>query len=247
MRPSGSDLNVILQIFSSRDYDLSWCAPYKNHIEKICTRIRSQKNVPLIIDAGANIGASTVWFAVNFPDCIIFAIEPEQKNFALLRKNTESYKNVTIFNAALWNEPGTLSLADEAGTGWGCRVEAKADRAGTVRAITIPELLAEESNIRPVIVKIDIEGAETGLLRNQTAWLDQVPLVIFEQHDNLWGWLGPRQGTGHAFFSNLVRQKREYLSRGENVLAFLHPEAESTKCNRPSEAEVLQTRDTVHS
>ena len=31
----------------------------------------------MIIDAGVNIGASTLWFSINFPECQVFAIEPE--------------------------------------------------------------------------------------------------------------------------------------------------------------------------
>jgi len=76
---------------------------------------------------------------------------------------------------------------------------------------------------RAIIAKIDIEGAEVNLLKSDNEWIDDVPLVIFEQHDPLWHWLGPSQVNGHAFFSVLPRRKREYLMREENVFAFLHP------------------------
>jgi len=70
IRPKGSDLDVVLQIFSARDYDLSWCMPYKVYIKELCDQILHDGNVPLIIDAGANIGASTLWFAQNFPSSL---------------------------------------------------------------------------------------------------------------------------------------------------------------------------------
>jgi len=63
-------LDVVLQIFSARDYDLSWCMPYKVYIKELCDQILHDGNVPLIIDAGANIGASTLWFAQNFPSSL---------------------------------------------------------------------------------------------------------------------------------------------------------------------------------
>jgi len=228
MRPKGSDLDVIFQIFLTQDYELSWCNPYASYIRETCTRIRREGNVPLIIDAGANIGASTVWFAVNFPACQIFAIEPERKNFAMLSKNTKDYSNIRLFNAALWDRPSRLSLVYEGGTGWACRVEEGVDHKEVVRTVTVPELLRSDAKLKPVIVKVDIEGAETALLRSHTDWVDDVPLVVFEQHDNNWEWLGTWQGTGHAFFSVLARRKREYLSRGENVFAFLHPEPDTS-------------------
>lgn len=224
MRPNGSDLEVILQIFLDRDYDLGRFHPYKLHILDLCQRIRREGNVPLIIDAGANIGASTLWFAVNFPDCQVFAIEPDPGNFATLKQNAEGHSNIRLFNAGLWDRPTALSSVDEGGTGWGSRVEERPDAKTTLSSVTIPELLAEDKRLRPVIVKIDIEGAETNVLRSNTDWVDDIPLLIFESHDNLWHWLGTWQGTGHAFFSTLVRRKREYLSRGENVFAFLYPE-----------------------
>jgi FkbM family methyltransferase len=226
MRPKTTDLDVILQVFLARDYDLDWCTPYKRHIEQICEQIRSVGNVPLIIDAGANIGASTVWFAVNFPDCQIYAIEPERQNFDVLRKNTAGYSNVALFQAALWDKPDRLSLTYGETTGWGCRVEEGLCDKPIVSAVTVPDLVGKDARLRLVIAKIDIEGAESVLFRSATEWVDDVPLIIFEQHDNLWHWLGAWQGTGHAVFSVLTRRKREYLSRGENVLAFLHPPPE---------------------
>lgn len=226
MRPKSSDLDVILQVFLARDYDLNECAPYKRHIDQLCEQIRSEGNVPLIIDAGANIGASTVWFAANFPECQIYAIEPERQNFAVLCKNTASYSNVVLFRAALWDKPDHLSLTDGEATGWGCRVEEVLGNKPTVSTVTVPGLLSKDARLRLLMVKIDIEGAESVLFRSETEWVDDVPLMIFEQHDNLWHWLGAWQGTGHAFFSVLTRRKREYLFRGENVLAFLHPPSE---------------------
>lgn len=225
IRPSGSDAEVIVQIFLDRDYDLSRFQPYKLHILDLCQRIRREGNVPLIIDAGANIGASTLWFAVNFPDCQVFAVEPDLGNFATLKKNAETFPNIRLFNAGLWDTPTVLSPVDAHGTSWGCRVAETPDGGAQLLSVTVPELLAADERLRPVIVKIDIEGAETDVLRSNNEWVDDVPLLIFESHDNLWHWLGTWQGTGHAFFSTLVRRKREYLSRGENVFAFLYPDA----------------------
>lgn len=223
IRPKSSDLDVVLQIFSARDYDLSWCLPYKVYIKELCDQILHDGNVPLIIDAGANIGASTLWFAQNFPGCQIFAVEPDHGNFAMLKKNTGLHPNVTLFNAGLWDRPTNLSITSESASNWGRRFEEEVGEATPVPSVTVAELLAKDPKSRPIIVKIDIEGAETAVFRSNTEWVDDVPLLIFEPHDNLWHWLGTWQGTGHAFFSALARRKHEYLFRGENVFAFLHP------------------------
>lgn len=225
VRLQGSDMDVVHQIFSARDYDLSWCLPYKLHIQAVRDRVREQGLTPVIIDAGANIGASTLWFALNFPDCHVLAVEPDRRNFEVLRRNVGSLPNMTLFHAALWDSPAVLSMVSDTDSAWACRFTEDGTAQIDVPTVTVPELLARDERFRPVIVKIDIEGAETGLFRSNAEWVDDVPLLIFEPHDNLWPWLGTWQGTGHAFFSVLARRKREYLMRGENVLAFLHPEA----------------------
>ena len=58
----------------------------------------------VVVDAGANIGLSTVFFANKFPQAKIVAIEPEPSNFAMLRDNVAPYPNVTPVQAALWKE-----------------------------------------------------------------------------------------------------------------------------------------------
>jgi FkbM family methyltransferase len=223
VRPSTSDLDVVLQILGEKDYEMRWCAPYRQHIEDLCARITEEGCIPLIIDAGANIGASTLLLARSFPGCHVFAIEPESGNFEILRRHVAGVPDVTLFHTGLWDQPVELAITDELGTGWACRVR-EGTGGSAMKGITVPELLAKDARLRLVIVKIDIEGAETKLLRSHNEWIDDVPLVIFEEHDNLWQWLGPWQGTGHAFFSVLARRKREYLTRGENIFAFLHPD-----------------------
>ena len=224
VRPGTSDLDVVVQIFLHRSYDLTWCAPYKEHIEDMCRRAREVGEVPLIVDAGANIGASTLWFSTQFPDCQVFAIEPDPGNFALLERNVKDRPNVTLFHAGLWDRPANLSFVSDTDANWSRRVAEDVGPDVATFSITVPELLRRGEHLRPMIIKIDIEGAETALFRSNTEWADGVPLLIFEPHDNLWAWLGTWKGTGHAFFSTLSRHKREYLMRGENVFAFLHPE-----------------------
>ena len=50
-----------------------------------------------IVDAGANIGLTSVFFANRFPQARIFAIEPEAQNFEMLKKNTGAYPISSAF------------------------------------------------------------------------------------------------------------------------------------------------------
>ena len=231
MRPDGSDMKVVLQTFAGRDYGLGWCEPYRAHMLALCKSILEVGDTPLIIDAGANVGASTLLFASAFPGCHIYAIEPDADNFATLKANTSDKPDITLFHAGLWGKPTNLAMKQEGDAGWACRVqEHSVGEAATLPSVTLPELLARNPKMRPVIVKIDIEGAEVEVLKEGTGWVDDIPLMVFEAHDNLWHWLGPWQGSGHSFFSCLARRKREYLSKGENVYAFLHPDEMQPLC-----------------
>jgi hypothetical protein len=51
-------------------------------------RLALQRPPSVIVDAGANIGLTSVYFALRYPAARIVAVEPEASNFALLTTNT---------------------------------------------------------------------------------------------------------------------------------------------------------------
>ena len=142
----------------------------------------SLPNEPItIIDAGANIGMSTVYFALRYPSANIVAIEPEPTNFRMLQKNTSCFPQITVINAALWNEGGFLNI-DNTRPLWGTRVSANA--TGTsVRAITMAQLFDDYGIQRVGLLKVDIEGAECEIFESAGAWLSHVDFVCIELHD----------------------------------------------------------------
>ena len=70
LRRYTSDYSTFKQIYVKKDYDISIDFEPK-----------------IIIDAGANVGLASVYFANRFPNAIIYAIEPEQSNFEALVQN----------------------------------------------------------------------------------------------------------------------------------------------------------------
>ncbi|MDR1681209.1 MAG: FkbM family methyltransferase, partial [Prevotellaceae bacterium] len=125
-------------------------------------------NAPqFIVDAGANIGLATVFYANRFPDAKIIAVEPEATNFALLKKNTASYPNVHLHQAGLWNKTANLKIEDNGYGEWGFMVrEAPEGTPGTIQAISIPELMRQHQCEKIDILKIDIEGSEKELFES---------------------------------------------------------------------------------
>lgn len=140
----------------------------------------------VILDAGANIGAATVFFANRYPKAMILAIEPEESNYALLARNVALYPNVFPFRAALWNCNGEISVS-EAGSDYGTSgnwafVTHDVPGGNRVRAVTLDALM-HETGVKSIdLAKIDIEGAEQELFQN-TEWLSGVRCLMIETHD----------------------------------------------------------------
>lgn len=221
-RTGTSDFDVLCQIFLDTEYDFEQWTPYFAEIRRQYSAIISSGSTPVIIDAGANVGFSAIWFARKFPNAKIISVEPNGENFDLMLKNVSDVLNIIPVRAALWDERVTVRERDDRAPFWARQYEL-ADTSSGVTTITVPDLMQQIPNGVLLILKVDIEGAERYLLRSNVGWIDSIPLVIFEQHDSLHEWEGPWLGTGHAFFSALSRRKRDYLFRGENIFAFLHP------------------------
>ena len=66
----------------------------------------------VIIDAGANIGSSSIYFATK-THCDVLAIEPVPENFALLQKNVEQNnlaRRISCVEKAVSREKGMIEM-----------------------------------------------------------------------------------------------------------------------------------------
>jgi FkbM family methyltransferase len=160
---------------------------------KYYEKIISSGVSPLIIDAGANIGASAVFYTLKYPDAKIFAIEPEKNNGEIVKKNCGD-SNIELFSGAISAEDGTMFLYDPGQGDWGFRVA----KQGAIPVPTIcPDtILSNHSeSCSPFICKIKIEGGEVALFSKNTEWMDQFALVVIERHD----WMLPLRAVVEKF------------------------------------------------
>src|ERR1700676_1743073 len=109
-REGTSDENVIRQVFVAQHYDLKRLVRHQE-IVSFLQGIEAARRRPLVIDAGANIGASSVFFAMTYPEAPVVAVEPEPGNFALLCANVEGL-NVRCLQAAIASSSGSIRLVD---------------------------------------------------------------------------------------------------------------------------------------
>ncbi len=210
-RVNNSDRHVLHQIFAERCYDLSAFSQYAS-IVSAQNALLAQNKTPIIIDAGANIGASSVWFATQFPKCHIVAVEPAVENAALCRRNTDKLPNVSMVEAALGGIRGSVSIVDHNAEPIAFQV-ARRDTSA-IPVVTIPELELLVPNGKLFIVKIDIEGFEADVFSGDISWLETVAVLIVEPHD----WLLPGQQTSQAFQRAVMGSGFELIIHGENLV-----------------------------
>lgn len=143
-------------------------------------KFETKKVEPYIIDCGANIGLSLVYFNQLYPNAKIIAFEPDPKLFEVCKNNTAYFEDkLKIYPYALWNEETTLFFESEGADGG--RVEN--DKASTKNLIEVKAVrLQQYLNQRVDLLKIDIEGAEITVLEDCKDSLQWVGNLFVEFH-----------------------------------------------------------------
>lgn len=216
-RPDTSDRAVATQVFNNKDYDFGRLGRGHELGEFYQAAITSNRT-PLIVDGGANIGASPVFFAGAFPEARVIAIEPEDSNFELLTKNARDLR-IECMRGALTSKSGSIDIVDPGQGHWGFRTAAVG--GGTqigqpVPAVTINELYAAHTPACiPFLVKIDIEGGEHELFAGNTEWVALTPLIIIELHD----WMLPGKANSRSFLQCIASHDRDFIHMGDNIFS----------------------------
>lgn len=215
-RESVADRGVLVQVFQLQEYSFEPLSPWFGDPE--LDAAPDARAPRLIVDCGANIGASVVYFAKTFPDARIIALEPEPDNFSLLVRNATPFgERVTSWGKAIAAKPGTVRLTDPGLGEWGYRAGSAADGQllADVEAVTIDNVLESLPEARPFVLKVDIEGAEAELFTTCGATLNRFPVVIVELHD----WMYPGRRVSAPFLQWHQEHGREMRTGGENFFS----------------------------
>jgi FkbM family methyltransferase len=215
-RWSASDVLAIEQCFTQAQYDM----PSGAHgvlIENLYREIVASGLQPLIIDCGANIGASITWLSARYPEAHIIGVEPSAENFYLLERNCAGL-NVDLRLAGISSADGRAYLYNPSGTHMDFRTTSE-NRGVEIDLVSVGSLLASKpaSAYAPFLLKIDIEGAEKNLFDGETESINRFPLIILEPHD----WLMPGQQTSQEFFRFHAASGREFCMKHENIASIV--------------------------
>jgi FkbM family methyltransferase len=162
-----------------------------------------------IIDAGANIGCASLYFSKIFPGAEIVAIEPENSNFQLLKRNTAGYKKIACKHAALWGKNEMVSIANPEAEAASFMVQQTAE--SSIEGFTVDYILNENDWDTVDIVKIDIEGAEKEVFAENCNWLSKTKVLIVELHDRY------KTDCTKTFFRSLEGLSYDAYFQHENI------------------------------
>src|SRR5207237_8454775 len=110
----------------------------------------------------------------------IFAIEPSPENFSALENNITHNKCTRIipFRNALWFEQTEMTMSNvfRDGQDWSVQVSTNPAGTGTVKALTISDLIRIGEIDYIDILKMDIEGSEAKLFESKK-FLDELKKI----------------------------------------------------------------------
>ena len=215
VRNPSSDIDVIRQIFIAKQYDLSVFRQNKRIMDRY-EDIIDRKKIPVVIDAGANNGASAMWFARNFSKAMIVALEPDHDNFLICKKNTSLEKRVVLLEAAIGGSPGFVTLDDSSGSSWAVQSKrCEGEHPNSVRLESIGSVMeARPDEEELFMVKMDIEGFEEDVFSQNLNWLDGISALLIETHDRLM----PGRYSSAPLQRAIAARRFEILISGDNLI-----------------------------
>ena len=158
----------------------SYLYTHSEIFEREIYRFESSSPSPLIIDGGANIGLSVIYFKTLFPQSRVIAFEPDPDIFRVLERNCATFApDAELVAKGLWSRETALSFVQDA------------SEAGHIayngtdpsKLITIPTVRLRDYLDQHVdMLKLDIEGAETEVLTDCADKLGNVERIFVEYH-----------------------------------------------------------------
>jgi FkbM family methyltransferase len=170
LRANTHDIDIFHQIFLLRDCD-----------------VKLQTEPQFIVDAGAHIGCSALFFASSFPRANIAAIEPDPSNYQLLLRNTRGHQRIRAIHAAVWHRSETVVIANEQDDPWGFQIKSASDgQCSSIQGLTVSAIIRECGFEKIDLLKLDIEGAEKEIFEaGDLNWLNRTHAIMIELHERV--------------------------------------------------------------
>jgi FkbM family methyltransferase len=156
----------LFNIFYEKDYDF---LPVKDRV---------------VIDIGANIADSSIYFAMSGAKKVI-ALEPFPKNFEIAQKNITLNgftDKIELLNAGCCGGQSKDMVLDASANGVGCQTM-QSSLGSNIHFYTLRELIDKYNIDSPAVLKLDCEGCEYDIiLSNGKTVLDKFSHIQVEYH-----------------------------------------------------------------
>ncbi len=182
LRPTGGDIFIFHEIFLDRIYDIP---------ENVVSA-----NVGTIVDLGAHIGLTTLFFLNTYPNARVMCVEPNPTNVALLGRNLKNHASQTaIIAGAAGGTFGDAGL-DMSGATWQASLKTTSSNMQTISVFPMTHIMNQMGWDHIDILKIDIEGSEKQVLEQCDSWIERVDVILIELHqpytlEHLASWISP--------------------------------------------------------
>ena len=158
-------------------------ATFLNQFESIFVdqiyQFNCDSKTPIIIDCGANMGTSVLYFKWLFKEAKVYAFEPDKSIFEVLNHNvlTNKLNHVQINNKAIWIDNQDMFFnANNAQSGKLIQDESSIK----VECVRLKTFMHDFKHID--FLKLDIEGAELAVLQDIAGELHRVKHLFIEYH-----------------------------------------------------------------
>ena len=180
-KPPSSDFAVYDQIFVLQEY--------QPLVELVKENELDNNRSLNIIDAGGNIGLSSIFLNKAFPGSRFGIIEPDSENFAILEKNIKqnNFLVCTLIQGGAWDKNIGLQLNRNFrdGNDWSVSVTETLEYS-SLQGFSITTLMKKLQFDIIDILKIDVEGSEKQLFSNAShadEFLSRTKYISIEIHD----------------------------------------------------------------
>lgn len=184
VRTNSTDLLLIESIIIGRFINQKWIGEY-NQVEDYIRKLGKKEII--IIDAGSNVGIFSRLMLKENPMSKVFAIEPEENNYQLLKENTKNY-SAEILRGGIWSHDCKLKVMARDTGDWGFVVKEVNDNNDnfSINAVSINSLIKKYDLKHIDLLKMDVEGSEYEIFNsNSLDWIDICSAIVIETHDHI--------------------------------------------------------------
>lgn len=189
-------------------YEPQTLASFRHSLARIVEKAKATRQPAVVLDCGANVGLYTLLAAKALQGCgRVLAFEPSPANRTLLEENliANGLENVEVLPLAVAAGEGKAFLQTEspnAGTHYLTKQEGTASQGIRVSTVRLDHF-CQERELRPSLIKMDIEGAELTALPPALSFLLAMKTVLYlELHTHH----GEAEGEVRALLDQLLGQ-----------------------------------------